>query len=92
MGPNCLQEYSRELTNYCLPLFDLTVCRLAGEEWLLTGEQQDEYYPEIGVVSYYITCIFIITQPLNIVVLVFRKKRSLTSYELPARQTASICP
>ena len=55
MGPNCLQEYSRELTNYCLPLFDLTVCRLAGEEWLLTGEQQDEYYPEIGVVSYYIT-------------------------------------
>lgn len=23
--------------------------RLAGEEWLVTGEQQDEYYPEIGV-------------------------------------------
>lgn len=23
--------------------------RNAGEEWLLTGEQQDEYYPEIGV-------------------------------------------
>ncbi|KAL4231031.1 hypothetical protein ACF0H5_008614 [Mactra antiquata] len=25
------------------------VKRLAGEEWLLTGEEQDEYYPQIGV-------------------------------------------
>ena len=28
--------------------------RLAGQEWLLTGETTDEYYPEIGVVSYYL--------------------------------------
>lgn len=28
---------------------DKGVKRLAGEEWLLTGEEQDEYYPQIGV-------------------------------------------
>ena len=24
---------------------------MAGEEWLITGDQADEYFPEIGVVS-----------------------------------------
>ncbi|XP_053406855.1 major vault protein-like [Mercenaria mercenaria] len=28
---------------------DNGVKRLAGEQWLLTGEEQDEYYPQIGV-------------------------------------------